>query len=233
MKTILVVEDDIHIGNMVEELLQRNGYRVCRAYSGSEAVLSMHASRPDLILLDLMLPGRTGEEILPELCGTPVIAVSAKADIGDKVKVLSGGAVDYITKPFETEELLARIAVHLRHATPAHGVSFGGLELDAPRLSLAVGERHAHLTRTEAAILKLLMQNPGQVLPKSHILDLICADTPDCTESSLKVHISNLRRKLNAVGACADIEAIWGIGFLLREKPAGSPSSEASAGEFS
>lgn len=220
-KEILVVEDDLHIGEMVEEVLRKNGYGVRRAFSGSEAILAARASRPDLILLDLMLPGRSGEDVLPELGGIPVIVVSAKADVTDKVELLSAGAVDYITKPFDTAELLARIAVHLRPAAGSGGLglSVGGAVLDAPRLSLSAGGKQVHLTRTEAAILKLLAANPGQVLPKSHILDLICADTPDCTESSLKVHISNLRRKLSEVGAGADIEAVWGIGFLLREAP--------------
>ncbi len=219
-KKILVAEDDPHIGDMVEEVLRKNGYGVCRAYSGSEAVLAARASRPDLILLDLMLPGRTGEDVLPELCAVPVIVVSAKADVTNKVELLSAGAVDYITKPFDTAELLARIAVHLRPSAGAVGdeLAVGRARLDAPGLSLSSGARQVHLTRTEAAILKLLAQNVGRVLPKSHILDLIAADTPDCTERSLKVHISNLRRKLSDVEADADIEAVWGIGFLLKAK---------------
>lgn len=217
-KEILVVEDDLHIGEMVEEVLSQNGYRVRRAYSGSEAVLAVHDALPDLILLDLMLPGRTGEEVLPELCGVPVIVVSAKADVTNKVELLSAGAVDYITKPFDISELLARIAVQLRRGTQnaKNEYAVGRSVLDAPQLSLTNGTKRVHLTRTEAAILKLLACNMGQVLPKSHILDLIARDTPDCTESSLKVHISNLRHKLAQADSGADIEAVWGIGFLLK-----------------
>lgn len=219
-KEILVVEDDRYIGDMVEEVLCKNGYRVRRAWSGSEAILAARDHRPDLILLDLMLPGQTGEEILPALCAVPVIVVSAKADVTNKVELLSAGAVDYITKPFHLSELLARIAVQLRRGTQnaKNEYAVGRAVLDAPRLSLINGAQRVHLTRTETAILKLLACNMGQVLPRSHILELIARDTPDCTESSLKVHISNLRHKLARADSGTDLEAVWGIGFLLKER---------------
>ena len=102
MKSIMIVDDDIPIGNLLEEVLTREGYGVSRAYSGTEALLLLSGSRPDLILLDLMLPGLVGEEVLPQIQGIPVIVVSARADVQDKVDLLLGGAVDYITKPFDT-----------------------------------------------------------------------------------------------------------------------------------
>ena len=114
MKKILIVEDDIYIGNMVEEALRKKGYGVSRAYSGTEALLVLKSSVPDLILLDLMLPGLSGEALLPKIKSIPVIVLSAKTDITGKVELLSGGAVDYITKPFDIRELLARIEVQLR-----------------------------------------------------------------------------------------------------------------------
>ena len=114
MKKILIVEDDIYIGNMVEEALRKNGYGVSRAYSGTEALLVIKDAVPDLILLDLMLPGLSGEALLPKIKSIPVIVLSAKTDITGKVELLSGGAVDYITKPFDIRELLARIEVQLR-----------------------------------------------------------------------------------------------------------------------
>ena len=117
MKTIAVIDDDIHIGNMLEELLQREGYAVVRAYSGTEAVLLLERVRPDLVLLDLMLPGLPGEEVLVQIRGIPVMVVSAKVGVDDKVKLLLNGAVDYVTKPFDTRELLARIAVRLRESS--------------------------------------------------------------------------------------------------------------------
>ena len=192
MKKILVIEDDIYIGNMVEEALRKNGYGVSRAYSGTEALLVIKDAVPDLILLDLMLPGITGEELLPQIMNIPVIVVSAKTDIIDKVELLSGGAVDYITKPFDIRELLARIEVQLRKPTiKKTSMVYKDITMNISSHSVLVGNADIKLTKTEYAILKQLMLNPTQVITKSSLLDLISIDTPDCTESSLKVHISN------------------------------------------
>ena len=218
MKTIAVIDDDIHIGNVLEELLQREGYAVIRAYSGTEAVLLLERQRPDLVLLDLMLPGLSGEEVLAKIEGIPVMVVSAKVGVEDKVSLLLGGAADYITKPFDTRELLARIAVRLREsAAPrlAPVLEAGPLRLDPVSHAVTAAGSPVHLTKTEYAILKLFLQNPGQAIAKSVILDRISADTPDCTESSLKIHVSNLRRKLREATGTDFIESVWGIGFKL------------------
>lgn len=116
MKNILIVDDDIYIGNMLEETLLKEGYSVSRAYSGTEALMLLSRSKPSLILLDLMLPGLNGEDILPKIKGIPVIIVSAKVDMDNKISLLLGGAVDYVTKPFNMRELLARIAIHLKNS---------------------------------------------------------------------------------------------------------------------
>ena len=219
MKTILIIDDDVHIGNVIEELLGREGYAVWRAYSGTEALFLLEQKKPDLVLLGLMLPGLNGEEVLLQIKGIPVIVVSAKAAIDDKVNLLSGGAVDYITKPFHGRELLARVAVHLRSAAVDGGdfrVKFDNLTLCLDTHVVQAEETEVRLTRTEYAILKLLIQNPEQVIAKSVILDRISEDTPDCTENSLKMHISNLRKKLRDVGGKDYIEAVWGIGFKMR-----------------
>lgn len=217
MTTIAVIEDDIYIGGLLEETLTQEGYCILRAYSGTEALLLLEKRRPDLILLDLMLPGLSGEKLLPHLKGIPVIVLSAKAGIDDKVKLLTEGAVDYLTKPFDIRELLARIAVQLRkeQQTDNHFLTAGDLRLDAMTQLLEVSGQPLHLTRTEASILKLLMQNPSQALSKSALLDRISLDVPDCTESSLKVHVSNLRKKLKTVSDKEYIESVWGIGFRL------------------
>lgn len=133
MQTILIIDDDTAIGNLEQEVLERSGYTVLRAYSGTEAQLMLKNVRPNLILLDLMLPGLSGEELLPQFHGIPVIVVSAKAAVQNKVDLLLGGAADYLTKPFDTKELLARIAVRLREAafSPLVTVlSCGDLKLD-------------------------------------------------------------------------------------------------------
>ena len=218
MQTILIIDDDAAIGNLEQEVLERAGYAVLRAYSGTEALLLLRASRPDLILLDLLLPGLSGEDVLPQIQDIPVIVVSAKTAVQDKVALLLGGAADYLTKPFDTKELLARVAVRLREASRsplAASYTCGGLRLDTASHAVSVHGKPVQLTRTEFAILKLLMQNPGQVLAKSVLLDRISADTPDCTESSLKTHISNLRGKLRAASGHDYVESVWGIGFRL------------------
>lgn len=221
LKTILIVDDDVYIGDMLEELLTKENYAVGRAYSGTEALMYLSSRRPDLILLDLMLPGLSGEELLPLIKGIPVIVVSAKAEVSDKVSLLLGGAADYITKPFDTSELLARITVQLRkNDVPESSdiLSFDTISLNTETRAVTVSDTPVRLTQTEYAILKLLMANPSQVITKSVMLGRISEDTPDCTESSLKVHISNLRKKLKAVNGKDYIEAVWGIGFKLNEE---------------
>jgi DNA-binding response OmpR family regulator len=220
LKHILIIDDDIHIGNMLEETLTKEGYAVSRAYSGTEAVLVLSKTRPDLILLDLMLPGLSGEEILPQIKGIPVIVVSAKVDVDNKVDLLLGGAADYVTKPFDIKELLARIAVQLRNATVSGQIAaltFDDIVLNADTHIVTVADHEIKLTRTEYAILKLLMQTPSQVMTKSQLLDSMGEDTPDCTESSLKTHISHLRGKLRDAGGRDYIESVWGIGFKMKE----------------
>ena len=205
MKNILVIDDDLYIGNLLEETLTREGYGVIRAYSGTEAVLVLSQSKPDLVLLDLMLPGLSGEEVLQHIKGIPVIVMSAKVDIDNKVDLLLGGAVDYVTKPFHTKELLARISFEkIRLYTDTHIIQIENTEIK--------------LTRTEYAILKLLLQKQTQVITKSVLLDRISEDTPDCTENSLKIHISNLRKKLREVAGKDYIEAVWGIGFKMKSE---------------
>lgn len=218
MYTILIIDDDAAIGNMEQEVLERAGYAVRRAYSGTEALLVLKENRPDLVLLDLMLPGLSGEEVLPQIRGIPVIVVSAKTDVADKVGLLLGGAADYLTKPFDTKELLARIAVRLRERSSsplAEVYSYGGLTLDDASHEVRAAGVSVSLTRTEYAILKLLIRNAGQVLARSVLLDRISADTPDCTESSLKTHVSHLRSKLREACGKDYVEAVWGIGFRL------------------
>ena len=219
MKKILIIDDDVHIGNVLEETLSKEGYKIFRAYSGTEALFVLSASKPDLILLDLMLPGLNGEEVLPKIKGIPVIVVSSKVDIEHKVDVLLSGAVDYVTKPFHMKELSARISVHLKNAESmrvSSELTFEDIVLNVNTHMVKISNTQIKLTRTEYAILKLLMKNPAQVVTKSLLLDRISEDTPDCTESSLKMHISNLRKKLREVTNKDYIEAVWGIGFKLR-----------------
>lgn len=222
MKTIAIIDDDIHIGDLLTEVLTREGYSVLRAYSGTEALYLLSQNKPDLVLLDLMLPGLSGEEVLPHIENIPVIVLSAKVDVQDKVNLLLNGAADYMTKPFDTKELLARITVQLRRAGQQNveikSLSAGDLVLDRMSFSLTVQGQAVKLTRTEYAILKLLMENPNQVIARSVLLDRISLDTPDCTDRSLKQHISNLRKKMHDVSGADYIETVWGIGFKLAQQ---------------
>lgn len=218
MQTILIIDDDVTIGNLEQEVLERAGYAVQRAYSGTEALLLLKESKPALVLLDLMLPGMSGEEILPQLQGIPVIVVSAKATVQDKVGLLLGGAADYLTKPFDTKELLARISVRLREnaGSPLAAVyTYKDITVDTTSHCVCLNENQVALTRTEYAILKVLIQNPKQVIAKSVLLERISLDTPDCTENSLKTHISHLRGKLREISGKDYVESVWGIGFRL------------------
>ncbi|MEA4914765.1 MAG: response regulator transcription factor [Christensenella sp.] len=218
MKNILIVDDDVFIGNLLEETLSQKGYSVTKAYSGTEALLLLPSYQPDLILLDLILPGLSGEEVLEQIKNIPVIVISAKSGIDNKVGLLLGGAVDYVTKPFDMKELLARIVVGLRNSNPTENtvLTFSGIRLDTLLHTVTIGERETKLTRTEFAILKLLMLTPTQVVTKNLLLDRISQDTPDCTESSLKTHISHLRSKLREATGIDYIEAVWGIGFKMK-----------------
>lgn len=219
MSRILIVEDDEDIGLVLQKELTKDGHETFRAVTGTEGRI-MLGKNPDLILMDLMLPGLSGEELLTHIPKEiPVIAVSAKSSVNDKVALLSGGCVDYITKPFDIKELKARVGVALRTAEQKRGgalIKCGEMVIDTAKYEVTVRGEDVKFTRTEYAILKMIATSGGRVISKSELLDLIKTETPDCTESSVKVHISNLRRKIKAVTDTEYIEAVWGIGFKLK-----------------
>ena len=198
---------------MLEEALKAENYNVLRAYSGTEALMVLEKETPSLIILDLMLPGITGEEVLKKIKGIPVIVVSAKTDIDHKIELLYEGACDYVTKPFVISELLARIAVNLRknavnvQKENSNIITVGNISLDTELFTVKVGTEEIALTRTEGAILQILMLNPNRPIGRNTILDRIMDITPDCTERSLKQHISNIRKKLEGATGVDHIEA--------------------------
>lgn len=218
METIAVIEDNVLTGDMITDILVGEGFQVIRAYSGTEALYLLKQRRPDLILLDLILPGLDGKGVLEHIQGIPVIVLSSKAEVEDKINLLNEGACDYITKPFHKKELIARILVQLRKGkTPAEEsrLSVGDLRLDPLSLEVSMDGRTVKLTRTECGILKLLMKNSVHTLPRNLLLDSISYETPDCTEKSLKQHIYNLRKKLNSIHSRVQIETVHGVGFKL------------------
>lgn len=221
MATIAVIEDNVLTGDMVEEILVEEGFRVIRAYSGTEALYLLKHEKPDLILLDLILPGLGGEGVLEHIKDIPVIILSSKTDVEDKINLLNEGACDYITKPFHKKELIARILGQLRKGQIPRNyaeesiVSFGDLTLDPLLLDVTVQSRTVKLTKTECVILKLLMNHSRYIISRDLLLDSISYETPDCTEKSLKQHIYNLRKKLNSIDSSIQIETVRGVGFKL------------------
>ena len=202
MQTILIVEDNTDIHNFIKEVLEKENYHVLNSYSGTEALMILEQKHVDLILLDLMLPGLNGEEIIKKVNNIPIIVISAKISPEDKVNALLNGANDYITKPFSTEELLARIQVQLRIKRNSKEnvrkteLTYKQMVLNQENHTIHIGKNPIYLTKTEYAIVKQLLLNPKQVVTKSKLLDFISQDTLDCDENSLKVHISNIRKKL-------------------------------------
>ena len=220
MSRILIIEDDVSIHNVIEELLKKESYNTYNAYSGTEAILMLEKEKYDLILLDLMLPAISGEGIIEKVNNTPIIVLSAKISSDDKVNCLLKGANDYVTKPFDSKELLARIKVQLRDkdkSNIAESLKYKDLELLNDNHTLLISNEKVNLTKTEYAILKQLLLNNKQVITKNKLLDLMSADTEDCDENSLRVHISNLRRKIKKITNDEYIESIWGIGFKIKD----------------
>ena len=223
METIAVIEDNVLTGDMLTEILMEEGFHVIRAYSGTEALYLLKQNKPDLILLDLVLPGLGGEGVLEHIKDIPVIILSSKAEVEDKIHLLNEGACDYITKPFNTGDLIARIFVQLRkeknsvNHTEKSTLVVGDLTLDPLSLNLTAQAQVVKLTKTEAVILKLLMSHSKYTVSKDFLLDSISYETPDCTEKSLKQHIYNLRKKLCSINSNIQIETVRGVGFKLSE----------------
>ena len=226
MYNILVCDDEKDIVSALTIYLQAEGYQVFGASNGLQALETLRHEQIHLVLLDIMMPGLDGlhtMQRLREFSNVPVILLTAKSEDNDKILGLTAGADDYVTKPFNPIEVMARVKSQLRRYLQLGGgqvrpsqIVIGSIALDDDAKAVTLDGEPVSLTPREYDILKLLMQNPGQVLAKSTLLDRISADTPDCTERSLKQHVSNLRHKLAAKIGEDCIEAVWGIGFRLR-----------------
>ena len=216
---VLLVEDDGAIVDNLTEFLRGEGFRVTAVDGQKKALALLEGESFDLALLDVSLEEGNGYALCAAIKAEqdlPVIFLTASGDEYSVITGLDMGADDYVSKPFALRELLARIAVHLRKVSaPAETLSFGDLHLDETARRVTVCGEEVRLTRTEFAILKFLMDQQGQAVSKSAILDRISFDTPDCTETSLKMHVSNLRKKLREVSGKEYIESVWGIGFRL------------------
>ncbi len=231
MEKILIVEDDVNINNLINEALGKKKYECTQAFSGSEALLRLQVEKFNLLILDLMLPGANGEEVLKkirELNNIPVIVVSAKDELDTKVDVLAMGADDYITKPFEIKELEARVAVCLRRSRVNYGnaqneitlsetdlISYKEITIDKNNYEVRVNGNIISLTRQEFRILELLMTYPGKVFTKQEIYDYAWEEYYVGVDKTINVHISNIRGKLKKYTDKEYIETVWGIGFKM------------------
>ena len=217
MKKILLVEDNKEIHELIKNVLEKERYIVINAYSGTEALIILEKEKIDLILLDLMLPGINGEEIIKKIKNIPIIVISAKISKEDKINSLLIGANDYITKPFDIDELLARVKVQLRinNTSKNNDLKYKEMTLNRMTHTLVLNDQKISLTKTEYNILQELLLEPNRVVTKSRLIELMSNDTLNFDENSLKVHISNIRKKIKQVTDKEYIESVWGIGFKM------------------
>lgn len=221
---ILIVEDDTDINNLLAVALKKAGYKTTQAFSGTEAqmLLQMKREKFSIVLLDLMLPGISGEEVLREIrrqSSIPVIVLTAKDELNEKIELLTQGADDYITKPFEIQEVLARILVQLRHAQQEvenSSLVYRDLVLNRERFEVQIaGITLPKITKQEFAILELLVKYPKQVFSKEEIFEYAWEEHYMGETKTLDVHISNIRKKIKEVTKEEYIETVWGIGYRL------------------
>lgn len=228
---ILVIEDDTDINDVLATSLSKAGYVCVQAYSGSEARLLLRATETgdeapyDLVITDLMLPGASGEDIvraIREKSDAPVIVVSARTDAADKVALLELGADDYLSKPFDLDELHARIAVQLRHAARSasrgpDALRYKDWTLDPEARTLTAAGQPVRLTRLEYGIVEALVRRPKKVFTKRELFEAAWREECFVEDKAVNVHVSNIRGKLKASGTDGYIETVWGIGFKLAD----------------
>jgi DNA-binding response OmpR family regulator len=221
MKKILIVEDDININNMIYEALSKKEFSCTQSYSGTEGRLCIKNDKYDLVLLDLMLPGMKGEDFLKELrafTNTPVTVVSAKDELDSKVDLLTLGADDYITKPLEIKELVARVLVQLRRNSnnkDEEYISYKEMKLNKSTYQVLIQNEDAGLTRQEFKIMELLLTYPSKVFSKQEIYNYAWEEYYIGEDKTINVHISNIRIKFKKLSDEEYIETVWGIGFKL------------------
>lgn len=226
---ILIVEDDNDINHMLSELLGSQGYRTASAYSGTEAIFYIEKETPAAVILDLMLPGMTGEELLSLIkdtdAGISVIVSSAKDDVRTRVELLRAGADDYVVKPFDTDELLARLEAVLRRngqgsqrvTNGKERLTYKDIVMEPEDFSVTVSGQEITLTRREYLILELLVRNPGKVFTKNNIYESVWNEEFLGEDNAVNVHISNIRQKLaKANREETYIQTVWGIGFKMK-----------------
>jgi len=220
---ILVVDDDRAVRESLRRSLQFNGYQVELAADGLQAIESVGAQRPDAMVLDVMMPRLDGLEVCRRLRGTgddlPILVLTARDAVSDRVAGLDAGADDYLPKPFALEELLARLRALLRRRTTAGEATAAALELDPVTRDVSRGERLISLTRTEFSLLELLLRHPRQVLTRGRILEEVWGYDFPTSGNALEVYVGYLRRKTESGEEPRLIHTVRGVGYVLRETP--------------
>ncbi|MEG2247109.1 MAG: response regulator transcription factor [Peptostreptococcaceae bacterium] len=224
MKNILIVEDDGDINRILQEILKSNEYNIISAYSGTEAIIYLDKIKFDIILLDLMLPGMDGEKILNYIrskSSVPVIIISAKNEVKLKSNLLRLGADDYITKPFENEEVLARVITNLRRynlqrTNDIEELKFKDITINKTSRVITVGSKPLSVTSKEYKILELMVSNKTKIFSKANLFETVWNESYACDDNTINVHMSNIRNKLKKINEKEDyIETIWGMGYKL------------------
>ncbi|HET9563882.1 MAG TPA: response regulator transcription factor [Mycobacterium sp.] len=224
---ILVVDDDRAVRESLRRSLSFNGYSVALAQDGLEALDLIASDRPDALVLDVMMPRLDGLEVCRQLRSTgddlPILVLTARDSVSERVAGLDAGADDYLPKPFALEELLARVRALLRRTTPDDGdspaMTFADLSLDPVTREVTRGQRQISLTRTEFALLEMLIANPRRVLTRSRILEEVWGFDFPTSGNALEVYVGYLRRKTEAEGEPRLIHTVRGVGYVLRETP--------------
>ncbi|CAJ1497152.1 response regulator transcription factor [[Mycobacterium] burgundiense] len=225
---ILVVDDDRAVRESLRRSLTFNGYSVSLAEDGVEALTAIDEDRPDAVILDVMMPRLDGLEVCRQLRSAgddlPILVLTARDSVSERVAGLDAGADDYLPKPFALEELLARMRALLRRSTlddhaDSMAMTFADLTLDPATREVTRGERHISLTRTEFALLEMLIANPRRVLTRSRILEEVWGFDFPTSGNALEVYVGYLRRKTEAEGEPRLIHTVRGVGYVLRETP--------------
>ena len=222
MSRLLIIEDDVNINEMLQEAFGKKGYEVVSAYSGTEGILRIEKETYQMVILDLMLPGMDGQQVLKnirEKSNVPVIVLSAKDELDTKVDLLMSGASDYMTKPFELKELEARDLVQLRNAAGKNEVflEYRDLRIDREGKKVILCGKPLSLTAQEYRILELLLKHPQKVFTKNEIYEYAWEEYYMGEDKTINVHISNIRQKMKKITQEEYIETVWGMGFKLAE----------------
>lgn len=221
-KRILIIEENEEISKLLHLTLEKAGYDTTFAYSGTEGLFQLQNNPFDLILLGLMLPGKR-EDLIKDIrkeSSIPIIVISAKVNIEDKVHVLNLGADNYITKPFDHKEVLARIEIQLRkshtyHSTQPNEIVWRGIKINLDEHSVTLNDQELLLTNAEFDILALLASHPERAFSKQEIYEKIWKDTYVGDDNTISVHISNIRKKMATITSEEYIKTIWGVGFMM------------------